>query len=415
MFSKALVALAAASFVAQAVAVGHHRNDHQHIHQRGATVTTVVTETAWVYVTVSIAESETRVFMTNSHKSKPTTLLTSSSKALPTIILSNTQRSSQSYPPLPSLPPMSFTPVTQVAKQVNTAADSNTQPPAINSQPPVVNSSPPPPPPPPASTSNVAPPKSTAQSVTTPTTEGTGGKTGSSGKRGLAYNNPGLITRFLSSGSKVSWAYNWGQFSEFENKGINLEFCPMLWGLKLDFADTWPKNAQKAIDAGSKCLMSFNEPDIGSQSNISPQQAAQKHRELMNPFAGKAKIGSPAISNSPEQGQGIDWLKQWFSACGGNCAVDFVNIHIYGVDTNVFLAHLLNVHNAFNKPVWITEFAFGGSDEQINSQLATVIDQIENNSTYSFVERYSYFMAADGVMAKGNSMSVYGNTFAYGG
>lgn len=94
--------------------------------------------------------------------------------------------------------------------------------------------------------------------------------------------------------------------------------------------------------------------------------------------------------------------------------MDFVNIHIYGVDTNTFLAHLLKANEMFKKPVWITEFAFGGSEEEIDSQLATVIDQIETNATYSFVERYSYFMVENGFMVKGNSLSTYGNTFAYG-
>ncbi len=188
----------------------------------------------------------------------------------------------------------------------------------------------------------------------------------------------------------------------------------MLWGLKLDFAQTWPGNAQKAINAGSKCLFSFNEPDLGSQANLSPQLAAQKHIELMNPFSGKALIGAPAITNSGATGQGISWLKQFFDSCGGKCAVDFVNIHIYGVDTTTFLTHLRNVHDAFNKPVWITEFAFDGSDDQINAQLKTVINEIETNPTYSFVQRYSYFMVGDGHLVKGNSVSSYGNTFAYG-
>jgi hypothetical protein len=240
----------------------------------------------------------------------------------------------------------------------------------------------------------------------------TGGTTTTgSAKRGLAYNNPQLLARFLNSGTKVSWAYNWGQY---DDSGTSLEFCPMLWGLKLDFAQTWPANAQKAIDGGSKCLFSFNEPDLGAQANLSPQVAAQKHIELMNPFAGKALIGSPAITNSGAANQGIDWLKQFFAACAGKCQVDFVNVHIYGVDTTTFLTHLRNVNAAFGKPVWITEFAFDGSDDQINTQLETVIDQIENNPTYSFVDRYSYFMAADGHLVQGNSLSVYGNTFAYG-
>jgi hypothetical protein len=168
------------------------------------------------------------------------------------------------------------------------------------------------------------------------------------------------------------------------------------------------------INAGAKCLFSFNEPDNDGQAHLTPEAAAASHIELMNPFQGKARIGAPAITNSNRPNEGIPWLQRWFDACAGKCAVDFVNIHIYGVDTITFLNHLLVVHNAFNKPVWITEFAFGGSDDEVNRQLGTVLDQIDNNATFSFVERVSYFMAADGMMVKGNSMSSYGNSFAYG-
>jgi len=187
-----------------------------------------------------------------------------------------------------------------------------------------------------------------------------------------------------------------------------------MWGLKEDFAEKWAGNAQAGINGGSKHLFSFNEPDHDSQANMPPAKAATEHIRHMNPFAGKARIGTPSITNSGDPHQGVGWLRQWFAACGGKCAVDFVNIHIYGFDTDTFLQHLIKVHDEFKYPVWITEFNFGGSEEEVNRQLTTVIDQIENNATYSFVEAYSYFMVAEGMMVQGGSPSRYGNTFAYG-
>jgi hypothetical protein len=418
MYSKTLVALAAASLVNSAIASPHHGLRHVHPNKRGL-VTEVVTVTDWV--TVTVTEGDSTAFYTNSRKSKPQPSAeeTTSSLAAPA--------------------PSPTEPTTTVVQVTSTSAEQNSPPVVVaapSSSPPEVNESPPPsttaqaevvqqppPPPPPSTTSEAAP-------APVPVLEGNdnGGNGGDNGdnngdnngggggnagvsKRGLAYNHPDLLDRFLSSGSKVSWAYNWGQR---DDSGTDLEFCPMLWGLKLDFAQTWPDNAQSAIDAGSRCLFSFNEPDIEEQANMSPQLAAEKHIELMNPYSGKALIGSPAVSNSGASHQGLQWMQQWFDACGGRCAVDFVNIHIYGVDTNTFLAHLLKANEMFKKPVWITEFAFGGSEEEIDSQLATVIDQIETNATYSFVERYSYFMVENGFMVKGNSLSTYGNTFAYG-
>jgi hypothetical protein len=406
MYTKTLAALAAAALVGDAIA-SPHKHGLQHPHQKRALVTELVTVTDWVTVTVTEGESTAspKAFYSHSHKSKAQ---------------SSSESTTTSTPPAPAVP---TTIVTQVTS-TSAAPEQNSPPvveavpsPSTTSEVAVVNT---PAPSPPA-------PSSTAQPAASPVVEdgsGTSGNsdsvdtgnnasagTGTSAKRGLAYNNPQLLQSFLSSGTKVSWTYNWGQY---DDSGTDLEFCPMLWGLKLDFASTWPANAQKAIDAGSKCLFSFNEPDLGSQANLSPQVAAAKHIELMNPFSGKALIGAPAITNGGGSSMGIAWMQQFFDACGGNCAVDFVNIHIYGVDTNTFLEHLRNVYAAFNKPVWITEFAFDGSDDEINSQLETVIDQIETNATYSFVERYSYFMVQDGTMLKGNSLSTYGNTFAYG-
>jgi hypothetical protein len=396
MYAKTLVALAAASLVGEAIASPHH--GVQHVHQKRELVTEVVTVTDWT--TVTVTRGNRVAFYTNSRKDKPQP----SSESTATSIAA---------PPAPS----PTEPTTVVIRATSTplviVAAPSSSPPEVNKPPPAATTTKAAPVPAPVSDDKDGNGSGNGDDTGDDTSGGNNGGSGNAGvsKRGLAYNHPDLLARFLNSGTKVSWAYNWGQR---DDSGTNLEFCPMLWGLKLDFAQTWPGNAQKAIDAGSKCLLSFNEPDLGEQADMSPQLAAQKHIELMNPYAGKALIGSPAVTNSVAPNQGLDWMEQWFSACGGRCTVDFVNIHIYGVDTNTFLAHLLKAHEMFKKPVWITEFAFGGSDEEINSQLATVIDQIETNATYSFVERYSYFMVGDGFMVKGNSLSTYGSTFAYG-
>ncbi|KAH6848358.1 glycosyl hydrolase catalytic core-domain-containing protein [Chaetomium sp. MPI-CAGE-AT-0009] len=403
MYTKTLVTLAAATLLGQAVASPRHYSP-QHAHQKKALVTERVTVTDWVTVTVyegDETKGTPKAFYTHSRKFRP----------------QSSSESTTTSDPAPS-PVVPTTTVIQVTS-TSVTPEQNT-PPAVEAIPSpsttsevVVINTPPPPPPAPSST---AQPVSPPVPVPVPVVEdnggsGNNGNTGAGGKRGLVYNNPQLLKPLLNAGTKASWLYNWGQYDDSDT---DLEFCPMLWGLKMEFPQVWPANAQKAIDAGSRCLLSFNEPELESQANMSPELTAQKHIELMNPFSGKARIGSPAITNGGGPDHGIQWLQRFFTACGGNCAVDFLNIHIYGVDTNTFLSHLRDVHAAFNKPVWITEFAFDGSDDEINSQLETVIDQIETNATYSFVERYSYFMVQDGTMVRGNAPSVYGNTFAYG-
>ncbi|KAK4226453.1 glycosyl hydrolase catalytic core-domain-containing protein [Podospora fimiseda] len=409
MLSKTLFALAAACLAGQTVAGPHHGHGLQHAHEKRAIVTELVTVTNWVTVTVGGSQTK-KVFFSRTRKVRPT----------PTSISTSTTAAVASVAPVPPPPSPEVAPVpTTIVTQVRPVSDIPesiapieapksepvVQPPPapITTEAPVVEV--PPPPAPAASTKAAEPAPAPAPAPDT------GSKSSIAFKRGLAYNNKNFLQRFLNSGTKIGWTYSWGQR---DDSGVNIPFVPTLWGLKLDFAQTWPANAQEAINKGSPALFSFNEPDHASQSNLSPQLAAQKHIELMNPFAGKARIASPSITNSGNPGEGIEWLKQFFEACSGKCAVDFVNIHIYGFDTATFLSHLVKVHELFGKPVWITEFAFGGSESEINSQLTTVLTALENDSKYSFVEHYAYFMAEDGMLVKGNSLSTYGNTYAYG-
>lgn len=234
------------------------------------------------------------------------------------------------------------------------------------------------------------------------------------GKRGLAYNSGGLLAPFLGPGTQCTWSYNWGQVADSKAPST-LEFYPMLWGTGQNFVSSWSKNAEKAIAAGVQYFMSFNECDNAGQANLSPSAAAQGYITYMQPYAGKVKLGTPAITNSGAKNQGVDWLSQFLSACNGQCTYDFCAAHWYnGPEPSDLLNHLLSVYSVCKKPVWLTEFAPSGSDDQINTFLLDVMDQLDNNATFSFVEKYSYFMAADGsLLSSGTTLSSYGNTYAY--
>lgn len=245
---------------------------------------------------------------------------------------------------------------------------------------------------------------------------------GSSNKRGAAYNSASLVSPLIGTGSKVSWAYNWGQTSDgLSEVSSSLEFVPMLWGNKEQFFQTWSSNAKAAIASGSKYLLSFNEPDNAGQANMAASQAASYHQQYMNPLSGSASIGAPSITNSNTAGESLDWLSSWIDACGGKCDFDFCPVHWYNT-IEAGAEDLLNfVTKAQStcgegKTIWVTEFApnvDNPSQEQISEFLTTVQDAFDNNSTYSFVERYSYFYVADGMLVSGSSATTSGNTFAY--
>lgn len=73
----------------------------------------------------------------------------------------------------------------------------------------------------------------------------------------------------------------------------------------------------------------------------------------MNPFAGRAYLGAPAVTNGPN---GLTWLKDFLSLCIG-CHIDFVPIHWYGSATNTvyFKNYLADAHAVAGRNLWITE------------------------------------------------------------
>jgi hypothetical protein len=101
-------------------------------------------------------------------------------------------------------------------------------------------------------------------------------------------------------------------------------YYPMLWvrhqcadaallftpaqGTDPNHLNGWEAAANAAIAAGATHLLGFNEPDIASQSNLSPQAAAAAWKTYMQPFAGKAKLVSPAITNGPPPSMGTGWM-----------------------------------------------------------------------------------------------------------
>lgn len=95
----------------------------------------------------------------------------------------------------------------------------------------------------------------------------------------------------------------------------------MLWGIKPEITGPWNEHASSWIAAGSKNLLAFNEPENAGQSNINATAAADAYRKYMQPFAGKAQLGAPGVSND-----GRDWMTQFLGLCS-DCTIDFVPIH----------------------------------------------------------------------------------------
>lgn len=421
MLSKSCLGLLALS--ANGALAANHRHAQRHLHANAKKdivyeTTTTTTAVTWETVTVDgngdliggakptnnveIAATPS-VYTTKSHHYKPSAIPTTSSTpvAVPTTSSTSSASSSSSTYVAPAAPTTLVTSVaTSAAAPATSAADTYVTPAAAVAEPVYTTSS----------TSSAA--AATTADSTTTTSSG-------ASKRGAAYNDASLVSILLGSGSKLSWGYNWGQVSD--DLSSDLEFVPMLWGNKDNFFSTWSENAKSAIASGSKYVLSFNEPDNSGQANMDAATAASYHQQYMNPLSSSAKIGAPSVTNSNTAGESLDWLESWISACGGSCDFDFCPVHWYntldaGADDLFDFVTRASATCGSDKTVWLTEFApnvGSPSQDQISEFLTTVQDAFDNNSTFSFLERYSYFYVADGMLVSGSSATTSGNTFAF--
>jgi hypothetical protein len=230
-------------------------------------------------------------------------------------------------------------------------------------------------------------------------------------KRGLAYNDASLLSGFVSSSSQVDWCYNWASSSATTPSGV--EYVALLWGMQDEYTSVWNAHAGAALAAGSTHLMSFNEPDYSGQADLSVDAAVSGYMKYMQPFAGKAKLGAPAVTNGAAP-MGLTYLGNFMNAtekAGGT--VDFCAVHWYDSATNIayFKNYMQEATNACNgKPIWLTEFGASGTADEQNTFLQTVLPWMDQQS---YIERYAYFMVSAGsLISTGTTLSQLGNTFA---
>ena len=223
-------------------------------------------------------------------------------------------------------------------------------------------------------------------------------------KRGIPYNDVQYTTAFVDK--NVQWAYNWQ--SSPGNLSNAFEYVPMLWGNASSMTSVWEANVKAAVANGTSHLLAFNEPDDSSQSNLSPADAATLYKSFLSePFGGGAvKLGSPAVTNG-----GLSWLRNFTEHCDG-CQIDFVCVHWYGTfaDIEDFQQFLTDVYAFTMLPIWLTEFSVNGLESEISSFLAVVIPWLDSQS---FVHRYAYFMAENGLLNNNDtSLSPIGTLYA---
>ncbi|CAD0114138.1 unnamed protein product [Aureobasidium uvarum] len=250
------------------------------------------------------------------------------------------------------------------------------------------------------------------------------------GKRGLSYNKANLTTPFSLSGqgSQVSWAYDW-YYAPCTTPGVNdcnfnpaLEFVPLLYNNDPNLLSKWPAAAQIAIDNGSTALMSFNEPDycIDGSACMNVSTAVSFHQQYMQPFAGKALIGAPAVTNAGGTDAapvGLQYLQYFLGNCTG-CTIDFINLHWYSnkyAGASYLESHINSARAiAAGRPIWITEFGlnneFSYTDAELQAFLQKAMPWMDQQPD---VARYAYFMDAPGILINSAGNAISGTGIVY--
>jgi hypothetical protein len=198
-------------------------------------------------------------------------------------------------------------------------------------------------------------------------------------KRGVAYDLASSADlAALSPG--VSWWYNW---SPTPNSAVpadyatrySMDFYPMLWNGNYDVTAvvSYLKSNSKI-----KYLLVMNEPNLTSQANLTPQQAAQvwPGYESISAQTG-VKIVGPAITWGTMSGyqDPVVWLDAFYAAYqvangGRDPQIDYLAFHWYDYG----LSNQLDRLDKYNKSIWVTEFANWHSQND-GAQVTTLAEQ----------------------------------------
>jgi hypothetical protein len=212
-------------------------------------------------------------------------------------------------------------------------------------------------------------------------------------KRGLGtITKPGSQWREKVERSGVRWFYSWGPRAP-ESIPDGVEFVPMIWGRTgVEMDSKIPELIQQQ---GSKTLLGFNEPDHVEQSHMTVETALDLWPAMM-------KIGLPLGSPSCVHPDG-DWMKGFMKGVETRkLRVDFIAVHSYGgLNVDELMKRLASVHEAFKRPLWLTEFGVGDwqaktraenrhQPEQIVKFIEEALPRLDQ---CGFVERYAWFPA----------------------
>ncbi|THU93088.1 hypothetical protein K435DRAFT_861858 [Dendrothele bispora CBS 962.96] len=209
-------------------------------------------------------------------------------------------------------------------------------------------------------------------------------KPASNSRQGVCFASSEISDVTKLSNTQISWLLNWSPIPP-DGLPSDIEHVPMQWGAGA--AETFESFV---LNANATHALGFNEPDLGSQSNLNPTEAASLWKQFIQPLASHGvRLGSPSVTNGPPSSMGTGWLNDFINECNG-CTIDFIAIHWYGSGADDFIEYIEQIHAQFpDYPIWITEFADTSPDP------AAVQNFLETTTAYmntaAYIERYAWF------------------------
>ncbi len=162
----------------------------------------------------------------------------------------------------------------------------------------------------------------------------------------------------------VAWYYNWGEKPSSGSQYQGIEYVPMVW--KETNANNLKNRVNSAINKGYKYILTYNEPDLAGQCNMSVNDVYNAWQGLDD--VDGIKISSPVTALWPKAS--TNWFQTFMEKIDvdNDYDPDFISIHCYpdnyagaGMAT-WFLEEVVDwTWNKYHKPIWITEFSTTGS------------------------------------------------------
>ncbi len=210
-----------------------------------------------------------------------------------------------------------------------------------------------------------------------------------------AWENPDYtMLRWIEKQPGLSWYYNWrsDQIATKSPQRRAAEFVPMIHSAR---------NINDRIQSSQnpRALLGFNEPDGNGGDHQAGMTVAQAVALWPQLEARGLRLGSPATTREGTLGHN-SWQRRFMNEVARRgLRVDFMAVHYYSKTGDVaeFRNWLIQVHQEYRKPIWVTEFALidwsrpGSASYRANAKFAKAA--IEMMQGLSFVERHAWFAA----------------------